>query len=189
LKNLESPISRKTRSVSYRIDSKVLDEVVREANNRDTSPNLLVNQILRRFIEFDRYQHRLGTIPFPKEMLREIIDAGDDQYLSNLASQAFKFLTESAILMQQNQDLVATLSLLKEYVKVGGIACDHIKKGGKDIIVIQHDMGSKTSLFVKDLLSMVFEKFLIERPIFEMTDSAVVVTANLPDMIHSHLSG
>lgn len=187
LENSRMPI-RKTRTVSYRIDSKVLDEVVREANNRDTSPNLLVNQILRRFVEFDRYQHRLGTIPFPKEMLREIIDAGDDQYLKNLAARAFKFLLESVILTQQNQDLGAMLALLKEYVKVGGIACDHLKKDGKDIIVVQHDMGSRTSVFVKELLSAVFEKFLIERPVFEMTDSTVVVSAKLPDIIYSQFA-
>lgn len=179
---------RKTRTVSYRIDSKVLNEVTREAGMRDTSPNLLVNQILRRFVEFDRYQHRLGTIPFPKEILREIISAGDDQYLKVLASKAFKFLLEAVILTQQNQDLGAILALLKEYVKVGGIACDHLKKDGKDIIVVQHDMGPRTSVFVKEILSSIFEKFLIERPVFEMTDSTVVVTAKLPDIIYSQFS-
>ncbi len=178
-------LSRKTRTVSYRIDSKILDEVIREANLRDTSPNLLVNQILRRFVEFDRYQNRLGTIPFPKEMLVDIIGAGDDKYLYALADKAFKFLLEAVILTQQNQDLGSTLALLKEYVKVGGIACDHMKKNGKDIIVVQHDMGERTSLFVKNLLSAIFEKFLIERPIFEMTDSTVIVTAKLPDIIYS----
>lgn len=177
--------TRKTRTVSYRIDSKVLDEVSREANLRDTTANLLVNQILRRFVEFDRYQHRLGTIPFPKEILKEMIDMGDDQYLEALASRAFRFLLESVILIQQNQDLVTTLALLKEYVKVGGIACDHLKKNGRDIIVVQHEMGPRTSFFVKEILSRIFEKFLIERPIFEMTDSAVVVTAKLPDIIYS----
>lgn len=187
LESSHMPI-RKTRTVSYRVDSKVLDEVIREANMRDTSPNLLVNQILRRFIEFDRYQHRLGTIPFPKEMLIEIINTGDDKYLQALASRAFKFLLEAVILTQQNQDLGSTLALLKEYVKVGGIACDHLKKGGKDIIVVQHDMGPRTSVFVKELLSAVFEKFLIERPVFEMTDSTVVVTAKLPDIIYSQFA-
>lgn len=187
LESSRMPI-RKTRTVSYRIDSKILDEVIREANMRDTSPNLLVNQILRRFIEFDRYQHRLGTVPFPKEMLMEIINDGDDKYLKTLAARAFKFLLEAVILTQQNQNLGATLALLKEYVKVGGIACDHLKKDGNDIIVVQHDMGSRTSFFVKELLSAIFEKFLIERPVFEMTDSMVVVTAKLPDIIHSQFT-
>lgn len=181
-------MTRKTRTVSYRIDNEILEEVTKESRLRETSANVLVNQILRKFTDFDRYQHRVGTIPFPKELLTSILEKANDEQVRIFAQQAFRFLIEAVILTQKQQDLAAILHLLKEYVKVSGIASDHIIKGGKDVMVVQHDMGLNCSMFTKELLSLIFEKFVIVRPDFEVTSSSVIVTLELPEKVRSHLN-
>ncbi|MDE1828786.1 MAG: hypothetical protein KGI25_00535 [Thaumarchaeota archaeon] len=149
---------------------------------------MLINQIMRKFTDFDRYQHRVGVIPFPKEVLTSILETANEEQVKIFAQQAFRFLIEAVILTQKQQDLAAILRLLKEYVKVSGIASDHIIKDGKDVMVVQHDMGVRCSLFTKELLSMIFEKFVISRPDFEVTDSSVIVTLELPEKIRAHLN-
>ncbi len=183
-----SKATRKTRTVSYRIDNEILEEIARESRLRETSANVLINQILRKFTDFDRYQHSIGTIPFPKEILTSILETADEKQIKIFAQQTFSFLIEAVILTQKQQDLTAILRLLKEYVKVSGIASDHIIKNGKDVMVVQHDMGVRCSLFTKEILSLIFEKFVITRPEFEITDSSVIVTLELPEKIRLHLN-
>jgi hypothetical protein len=66
--------SRKTRSVTFRLDSTVIDELQTEANNREISLNVLVNQVLKRYEEWDRYENKIGMIPVPRVILSNLID-------------------------------------------------------------------------------------------------------------------
>jgi hypothetical protein len=66
--------SKKTRSVSFRLDSSVLDELQRESDQREVSLNVLVNQTLKRYADWDRYESRIGMMPVPKVMLSSLID-------------------------------------------------------------------------------------------------------------------
>src|SRR5215203_6726032 len=66
--------SKKSRSITFRLDSKVIDELQTEANNREVSLNVLVNQILKRYAEWDRYENKIGMIPVPRVILSNLID-------------------------------------------------------------------------------------------------------------------
>ncbi|MGI0011037.1 MAG: hypothetical protein ACREAE_06535 [Nitrosopumilaceae archaeon] len=187
MNNLNPTSNKKTRSVSYRTDTKILDEIMREARHRETSTNILVNQVLRRFVDFERYEQRLGILPFPKELIFGMMKHWNDKDIKLFAEGAFKFINEAVILTHKRQDLASFLLVLKEYVKVAGIASDHIMKDGKDIFVVQHDMGSNCSKFTKELLAMIFERLAGKRVEFELTDSSVIATVELPEDVHSKL--
>src|SRR5215211_8154719 len=66
--------SKKTRSVTFRLDSKVIDEIQEEADNREISLNVLVNQVLKRYAEWDRYENKIGMMPVPRMILSNLID-------------------------------------------------------------------------------------------------------------------
>ncbi len=186
MENLNST-NRKTRSVSYRTDTKILDEIMRESRIRETSTNVLINQILRRFVDFDRYEQRLGILPFPKELLFVVMKNWKDKDIKFFAEGTFKFINEAVILTHKKQDLAAFLLVLKEYVKVAGIASDHIMKDGKDVFVVQHDMGLNCTKFTKELLAIIFERLAGKRVEFELTESSVIATVELPESVHSKL--
>ncbi len=177
-------ITEKTRSVSYRIAARVLEEIIREAGSREVSANILVNQILRRFVEFDRYQQTLAIIPVPKQLLIDIIDGCDDREIKFLAERSFRILKDSVMFMQKTHGLAACLHVLEEYVKVAGIASDHVIDGSRHTFVIQHDMGLKWSEFTKELLTMLFEKLADRKADFELTESCVIATVELAEAIH-----
>ena len=52
----------------------VVEELQRDANEGEISLNVLVNQVLKRYVEWDRYENKLGMIPIPKLMLTTLID-------------------------------------------------------------------------------------------------------------------
>ena len=132
--------SKKTRSVTFRLDSKVIDELQTEADNREISLNVLVNQVLKRYAEWDRYENKIGMMPVPKVILSNLIDKAisiakssgikdidhyRDEIIKQAAELAFSLMKDSILFMKKQYNLWVVLSVLEEYMKVSGIKSDH----------------------------------------------------------------
>ncbi|HET7389502.1 MAG TPA: hypothetical protein VFJ51_01670 [Nitrososphaeraceae archaeon] len=193
--NNSSTIS-KTRSITFRLDSSVLDEMQREADQKETSLNVLVNQVLKRYTEWDRYESKIGMMPVPKVMLSSLIDksiaiAKDnigvkdiqpyrDVILKSAAQIAFSVMKDSVLFMKKQYNLWTTLAVLQEYMKVSGINSDHRIEGGrKHIFVIQHELGENWSLFTKELLKLIFENLANVKVKVDVTPNTIVAEVNL----------
>jgi hypothetical protein len=171
--NVNDNKSGKTRSITFRLESSIIEELQSEAEYRETSLNVLINQILRRYSNWDRYENKMGMIPIPKVMLSGIMDemlkigkdSGvedvinfRDKLIKELSQTAFAFLKDSVLLIKKNYNLLVVLEVLEQYMKVVGINSDHkIEDDGKHVYVIQHKLGENWSLFIKEFLILVFE--------------------------------
>jgi hypothetical protein len=194
LKEHTGGYSRKTRSITFRLDSSVIDELQREANQKEISLNVLVNQALKRDEEWDRYESRIGMMPVPKVMLSSLIDKSikiakntgikdiepyRDEIIKSAAEIAFSIMKDSVLFMKKQYNLWVVLSVLEEYMKVSGIKSDHrIESGRKHVFVIQHELGENWSLFTKELLKLIFEnlaKVKVEANITPNTTVAEVI--------------
>lgn len=169
----QSEQSKKTRSVTFRLDSYTLDELQQEAEQREISLNVLVNQTLKRYCQWDRYENRIGMMPVPKIMLSSLIDRAiniaknngleniepyRDEIIKEAAEIAFGLMKDSVLFMKKQYNLWVVLSVLEEYMKVSGIKADHkIEDGRKHVFVIQHELGENWSIFTKELLRLIFE--------------------------------
>jgi hypothetical protein len=163
----------KTRSITFRLESSIIEELQTEAEYRETSLNVLINQILRRYSNWERYENKMGMIPIPKILLSSIIDEtikiGKENgiedvssfrniLMKDLSQIAFIFLKDSVLLIKKNYNLISALEVLEQYLKVVGINSDHrIEDDGKHTYVIQHKLGENWSLFIKEFLILVFE--------------------------------
>jgi pantoate kinase len=161
--------------MTFRLDQAVVDELQREADHNETSLNVLVNQILRRYKEWGRYEIKTGMMPVPKVMLTNLMNnamehakkAGlkeaeiakyRDDMTKEAARIAFNVMKDSVLLMKQSYNFWTVLNVLQEYMKVSGINSDHrIEAGGKHVFVIQHELGENWSLFTKELMTLIFE--------------------------------
>ena len=171
--NVNDNKSGKTRSITFRLESSIIEELQSEAEYRETSLNVLINQILRRYSNWDRYENKMGMIPIPKVMLSGIMDemlkigkaSGvedvinfRDKLIKELSQTAFAFLKDSVLLIKKNYNLLVVLEVLEQYMKVVGINSDHkIEDDGKHVYVIQHKLGENWSLFIKEFLILIFE--------------------------------
>lgn len=165
--------SSKTRSITFRLESSIIEELQYEADYRETSLNVLINQILRRYSNWERYENKIGMIPIPKIILSSLMDQvlkiGNENgieditkfrelIIKELAQTAFIFLKDSVLLIKKNYSLISTLQVLEQYMKVVGINSDHrIEEDGRHVYVIQHKLGENWSLFIKEFLIIVFE--------------------------------
>ena len=163
----------KTRSITFRLESSIIEELQTEAEYRETSLNVLINQILRRYSNWERYENKMGMLPVPKIMLSSMMDEvmkiGKENgiedvimfrnlLMKELSQIAFIFLKDSVLLIKKNYNLLTVLEVLEQYMKVVGINSDHrIDDDGKHIYVIQHKLGENWSLFIKEFLILIFE--------------------------------
>jgi hypothetical protein len=171
--NVNENKTGKTRSITFRLESSIIEELQTEAEYRETSLNVLINQILRRYSNWERYENKMGMIPIPKIMLSGIMDEvmkiGKDsgiedvmnfrnKLIKELSRTAFEFLKDSVLLIKKNYNLLVVLEVLEQYMKVVGINSDHrIEDDGKHVYVIQHRLGENWSLFIKEFLILIFE--------------------------------
>lgn len=171
----DTAVREKSRSITFRIDSHSIDELQREADQNQTSLNVLVNQILKRYTNWDSYENRIGMMPVPKVMLTSLIDKAidtakkngikeeaigpfRDQLIKEAAKVAFDIMKDAVLFMKKQYNIWTVLSVLQEYMKVSGINSDHrIESGRKHVFVIQHELGESWSIFTKELLKLIFE--------------------------------
>lgn len=182
--------SKKSRSVTFRLDSKVIDELQTEADNREISLNVLVNQALKRYAEWDRYENKIGMMPVPRMILSNLIDKAismarssgikdvdhyRDEIIKQAAELAFTLMKDSVLFMKKQYNLWVVLSVLEEYMKVSGIKADHKLEGSrKHVFIIQHELGENWSLFTKELLGLIFEKLANVKAEFNVTPNTTI---------------
>ena len=148
----------------------------REANQNEISLNVLVNQTLKKYTEWGRYENKIGMMPVPKLMLSSLIDRAieiakktgilndtnlepyRDQVIKEAANTAYDLMKDAVLFMKKDYNLWTVLSVLQEYMKISGIVSDHrIESGRKHVFVIKHELGQNWSLFTKELLTQIFE--------------------------------
>jgi hypothetical protein len=185
-----TPQSKKTRSVTFRLDSSVIDELQAEADNKEISLNVLVNQVLKRYSEWDRYETKIGMMPVPKVILSSLIDSAmsvakssgikdidcyRDEIIKQAAQIAFGLMKDSVLFMKRQYNLWVVLSVLEEYMKVSGLKADHKLEGSrKHVFIIQHELGENWSLFTKELLALIFQNLANVRADINTTSNTTV---------------
>jgi hypothetical protein len=187
-------LPKRSRSITFRLDAEIIEELQREADLKELSLNVLVNQILRRYVKWDKFENMLGMMPVPKIMLTKLTDktmqlAEDakisdinlyrDKVIKDAAETAFSLMKDSVLMMKKKYNLWTVLAVLQEYMKISGITSDHIEDGGKHVFIIQHELGEVWSLFAKELLSLIFTKLAEVRAEISTTTNLVKAEVKL----------
>jgi hypothetical protein len=184
--------AKKSQSITFRLDSNTIDELQREADQNQISLNVLVNQVLKRYSDWDRYENRVGMMPVPKAILTSLIDKAvdtakkngikeenfgpmRDEIIKQAAEVAFNIMKDAVLFMKKQYNLWVVLAVLQDYMKVSGINSDHrIENGRKHVFVIQHELGENWSLFTKELLKLIFENLAKVRAEVDITANMTV---------------
>jgi hypothetical protein len=109
-----------------------VDNLQRETDQKEISLNVLVNQVLRRYVKWDTFEPKLGMMPVPKIILstcfnrailvannagmnQDEIDSHRDEIIESAAEISFSLIKDSALLMKRTYNLWTVLEILQEY--------------------------------------------------------------------------
>ena len=182
-----TPKREKTRSVTYRLPVKLVEEIEMEAMNNNVSHNVMAKQILEKYIQWDRFAGKIGIIPVPRKILNVLgmeMEPSDINEIINVIKPVIK---DTVLFIKGGYDLKRCIETLEDYMRASGMKSDHRVEGSMHHFIIQHELGSNWSIFTKQLLQEIFHEFLPEVKISgQTTESTVIVSIALGEDFSEH---
>ena len=176
-----------TRSITYRLPEKLINELDGEAKQRKISQNVLVKQILERYIQWDRYSEKIGMVPVPKEIVETLGSDLDGKDIDEIINVVFPMIKNNVMFIKGGYDLERCIETLEDYMRASGMKSDHRIDGELHTFIIQHDLGMKWSVFTEQLLTQVFRSFLPDKELrFQTTDTTVILSVALGSDFNEH---
>ena len=167
---MEHPVKRKphaathekTRSITYRLPAKLVDDLETEASQKEISQNVLVKQILEKYTQWDKFANVMGMIPIPKDILKTLGEDMQGDEINKITDAILPLIKDWVMFMKGSYDLKRAIESLEDYMRASGMTSDHRIEGSIHHFIIQHNLGMRWSLFTEQLLKRIFHQFLPE---------------------------
>lgn len=163
-----------------------------DARDSGVSANSLINSILQKYAEWDRFADRFGFISLDKGTFREIINSIPEDRIRTISASTG---VARAMDMRQfwfGKDDEETFgkfdSLISRHM---GLYQREVKQvGGQTILVYHHDLGKKWSAFLGEGLLATCKQVLGAVPEVKVTDTEILIRfASLDPATKEKLSG
>jgi hypothetical protein len=160
----ESSSNKKTVTMTFRVEEGVMALLRSESEKREVSLNTLVNQVLKRFVEWDMFEPKVGMIPIAKPIVQTLFEKMTEEEIKEMARKVGKgAIHDIALFMKSRMDLDSFLSWFEMRMKNSSIEFNHSVKGGRHTFMTKHDLGYNWSLYHKTLLELIFNEVLQKR--------------------------
>ena len=181
------PKKEKTRSITYRLPENIVEELETQAMEKNISQNVLVKQILEKYVVWDRFAEKIGMIPVPKNILDELGKEMSGEDIESVISILLPLIKESVLFMKGKYDLRRCIESLEDYMRASGIKSDHRIEGDIHHFIVQHELGMKWSLLTERLFKEIFHEFLPQMNLkCQTTEKTVIATIPLGSDFSEH---
>ena len=177
----------KTKTMTYRLPITMVDELETQAMQQNTSQNVLVKQIIQKYLQWDRFAESIAMIPIPKNILQTMGNDMTATDIDMIVESVKPIIRDNVMFMKGKYDLKRCIEALEDYMQATGMHSDHRVEGSLHHFIVQHGLGIKWSLFTEQLLKEIFHEFLPEKNVrCQTTDSTVITTIALGSDFNEH---
>lgn len=155
-----------SRSVTrtIRLDKEDIEGALKEYSEREgVSVNFLINKALRKYVEWDMFADKFGMISIPSSLLSKLMNLLTDDQVRQLGKwsgenhvREFMFFWFKEVsfhtIFRHYPKLTSQYARMFEYE-------EHFKDG-QWTLLLNHDMGSKWSIYYEELVKGVFSTVL-----------------------------
>lgn len=181
------PKKEKTRSITYRLPERLVEELETESMEKNISQNVLVKQILEKYVEWDRYAEKIGMIPVPTNILQRLGKEMSGKDIESILKVMMPMIKESVLFMKGKYDLQCCIETLEDYMKASGMKSDHRIEADLHYFIVQHELGMKWSLLTERLFKEIFNEFLPDTNVkCQTTEKTVIATVSLGSEFNEH---
>lgn len=151
--------SKKTATMTFRVDENVLNILRSESDRNQITLNSLVNQLLKRYVEWDMYEPKVGMIPIAKPIVVELFSKMSKEEISKMAVDIGKDAVHDIILFMKNRmDFDSFLSWFEARMASSLTETNHTMQDGFHVYVLKHELGENWSLYHKIVLELMFNE-------------------------------
>jgi len=153
--------TKKTATMTFRLDEEIIEKLRVESKNRAISTNTLVNQALKRFLEWDMYQTKIGLVSINKPVFVKVFEKFKQNEIIEIASNVGKNeVRDIALFMKGKIDLDSFISWFEMRMMNSSVQVSHSIEKGTHNYIMKHDLGKNWSIYHKTILELIFEEFL-----------------------------
>jgi DNA-directed RNA polymerase subunit L len=167
-----------TTTITFRIDSNIMNKIYSKAEQEDITLNTLINHILKRYVEWDMYEGKAGMVPINKLVLKKLFQGLSEEEVINISRDIAKSAVYNIALFMKGKgklDVDSFVSWFLSRMK----NCSEImenKENGTSTYIIKHDIGMNWSLYHKTVLESIFTENLQKPVQTSMTESTLTFT-------------
>jgi len=165
---------KSSESITFRLESRILNKLREEALQKDISINTLVSQTLKQHTEWQSNASRAGFVVTRKSFLHQVMELISEEDISSISKNISAKETKDFVLLLRNEyNIYSFLSVLESWIRASGYPFRHENTDMVHSYVIRHDMGKKMSLFLAELYRNEFEEFGLRTVHFDLTDNTL----------------
>ena len=156
-------------SMTFDLEESIANNIRSKAESEGVSLNTYVNQIIKRFLEWDRFESKAGIIPMSKPVLTELFNNRTKEEVIDIAKRVGKKAVQNTAEFVEGEeavrDLNSFLSWLEAEMDTYSLEIRHAVKdnGNHHTYILRHDAGENYSLYYKTVLELIFEELLQKR--------------------------
>jgi hypothetical protein len=154
---MESEARKKTVTITFRFDVDLINKLQREAKNHQVNTNTLATQALRRFLEWDIFQSRIGLVSLNKSVFTKIFDNLSEKKVIEIALIGKDEMRDIAMFMKGETDILSFMSWFEMQMVNSSVQVSHMSDDGTHTFVMKHDLGKNWSLYNKTILEQIFQ--------------------------------
>lgn len=151
---------KKTATITFRFDEDLINKLQQQAKEHQVSTNTLATQAMRRFLEWDIYQPRIGLVSLNKPVFVKIFENLKEKEVADLAGTIGKDeIRDAAMFMKGDVDAISFMSWFEMQMVNSSVQVSHMAENGVHTYVMKHDLGKNWSLYHKTVLELIFAEF------------------------------
>ncbi len=163
-----------TEGITFRIPSSSINQLREESKKKQISLNTLVNQIIREHLDWHTFAAPAGLFYVPKSTMSMVLSKLTEEEISELAIIIAKRNIDIGLLLKGEFSLPSFLNILENWSRISSFAYKHEVNNKIHNFLIQHDMGSNYSFFIKEIFRHIFQEMFKIKLEFTITDNTVV---------------
>jgi len=165
---------KKSDTMSFRLDNVVLDKLRNESEKQGISVNVVVNQILKRYTEWDMFESKMGMVPVARPILSSLFKKLSEEEAIDLAKKVgTEIVKDIATFMKGSMGLESFTSWFETRMHMSGFDVNHQIKNDTHTYIIKHDLGENWSLYHRTVLELIFQNVL-QKPIKVETNPRMI---------------
>ncbi len=177
---------KKTESITFRLESQILESLRQEAKRKDVIVNTLVSQIAKQHTNWHSAAAQAGFISIRKPLMTKLLESQNDEQIKSLAKHVAVSSNKDFLLMlRRKYNIYSALDMIETWISISGYSYSHNTEdldcsNRLHFFIVQHNMGLKWSLYLSELYKTFFEDFGIRNARFDLTDSSLAFEIVVP---------
>ena len=153
---------RRTTTATFRVEENLIRILKKEAEDHEISLNVLINQVLKRYVEWHRYEPKIGMFPMAKPVLVQLFDnISEDKIIDIATNTGRSAIKEMALFMKHKMNLESFLEWFEMRMKSSFIEISHEKYDNGNCkthsYIVKHDLGKNWSLYHKVIFEFILQ--------------------------------